>query len=97
MKLITDISELPILPPEWMEGTLYKGHLPVILFTVKEHREYEREHSRWAGWVQARETAREHFKAHGECQCIELLFLNPPGMDRNFAYGGAYKREDFDQ
>lgn len=94
MQLITDKIKLPSLL-QTPAATLYKGHLPVIIFTTEEHREYETARAGWAGWATARETARTYFETHVECGRIEMLFMNEPGAGAEASYGGAYAREEF--
>lgn len=98
MELITKREQLPPMPKTHAH-TLYKGGVPVIVFSLEEHREYQRLRGGdrgWQGWQAARETARAHFEANAECQHIEIIFMNDEGAPEEAAYGGRLLRSQFE-
>jgi hypothetical protein len=95
MILITHAEALPPLE-RTKKKTLYKGQLPVIVFSDRERREYEAARFAWSGWEGARSVARAHFEAHPDCEVIYMIFMHDPSSSSMEAgYGGSYRREDF--
>lgn len=97
MIVVTNADELPPLE-KTKQLTRYKGHLPVIIFSVEEHRDYSRgDGEDWKGFRESRELARSYFEDHAECERVEMLFLNEDdsaGTEASFV--GSYLRSHFE-